>query len=50
MERDREGDGLVVVEEQGCIAGRAAESVTAVDAAIGIHRVAEFAEPFDVAP
>ncbi|CAM5461258.1 hypothetical protein SHIRM173S_13098 [Streptomyces hirsutus] len=48
-ERDREGDGLLVVEQQRREVRAGAEPVAAVGALDGHDGVAEFAQPVDVA-
>ena len=49
LQRDGEGDGLLVVEQQRRQVGAGVEPVAAVRALDGRDRVAELAQPVDVA-
>ncbi len=49
-QRDRGGDRLLVVEQQRRQVLPRAELVAAADALAGVHRVAEGAQPLDIAP
>lgn len=50
IECDGERCCFVVVEEQHRLSRRTTESVAVIDATIGVHRVSELAQSFDVAP